>query len=118
MKRKLTSAAERKNKIRATKEWKEFRKALMHSQKIDPVTLSKLTPRAECHHLSQVAEAYDLFGADRQIMLNSRSHLIIHQIYDIVHREGNYDVLKRIKKIVSQMIEITLLDNKHFKETK
>lgn len=114
MKRKLTDAAKRKNKIRSTIEWKEFRRFLIHKQKYDPLTQNRLTPHAECHHLSQCAEAYDLLSEDRQVMLNSRSHLIIHQIYDIVHREGNYDVLKRIKKIVQQMEELTLLDDKYF----
>lgn len=94
-----------KNKFRNSKEWKEFRLKLRVEQQIDPVTGSKLTKMASCHHLDLDAEHYDQLIDDHFVMLNSKTHETVHFLYN-----NDYDKmtlrLNNLKKLLDKMWQI------------
>ena len=79
-----------KNKVRRSKKWKEFRNNLKKSQKFDPITGSKLTKRAICHHLDLDIENYDILSEGRQIMLNPESHDVVHYFFGTENKKNNW----------------------------
>lgn len=91
------SDTEKKNKFRASQKWKKFRKDLKKKQKVDPITGSKLTPRAVCHHRDLRPENYEMVSEERQVMLNPQSHDLIHYVYG----DGNkyYDWKERLENL-------------------
>ena len=100
-----TKAQSKKTKFRATKEWKEFRKALKEEQKIDPITLSKLYKSCNCHHMDLNAEHYtDISNKEHFVILNSTSHDMVHWLYRYYIKDP--DVLNRLKNILDKMKEI------------
>lgn len=102
----------KKNKVRASPEWKELRKRIFKRQKgIDPVTLRPLTHGWNNHHLSQNDEHYGDLRIEKFVGVNSKSHSILHFLYDIVHRENSFAVLNRIKKILISMDDWTKEDS-------
>lgn len=72
---------------------------MKRNQKIDPITGSRLTPRAVCHHLDLNAENYEKVSEDRQIMLNSQSHDLLHYVYGDGNRRYNWR--KRILNLIA-----------------
>lgn len=106
-KSKLSDKQIMKRKVRASAEWAELRHKLISKQKTDPITLKPLYRMANTHHLSQDDTYYSDLTEDRFIMLNSKSHELIHMVYDIRVREGDYNVFGRIQEIVDRMIELT-----------
>lgn len=96
-----------KQKFRASKKWKEFRKKKMNEQKFDPITGAKLGKTCNCHHCDLDESHYeDISNADNFICLNKLSHDTIHflfsrkdpkrwrkRIINIIH------ILKKMEKI-------------------
>lgn len=109
-KRRLSSSQILKRKVRNTTEWSQLRQLVREEQKTDPVSLRPLTRTFNLHHLSQDERFYDDLERSRFLGLNDYSHRTIHFIYDIVKREGDFQVLDRIKEIIEQMQEITEKD--------
>lgn len=95
-----------KKKVRSSKEWKAFRKMIILEQKVDPITGSKLTKMANCHHLDMNAENYQNLIRDNFIALNPKSHDLIHFLFNIKDKNGNRDydnALKRLKEVLDKM---------------
>lgn len=103
-KKKRTSAQQMRDNIRLSDDWWFMRQRLMEEQKIDPVTQSKLTIRANCHHLDQRDENYNKLIDKRFIMLNPRTHKFIHFIYPAYKKYGE-QVLVALRDILDKMIE-------------
>lgn len=103
-KKKRTSAQQMRDNIRLSDDWWFMRQRLMEEQKIDPVTQSKLTVRANCHHLDQRDENYNKLIDKRFIMLNPRTHKFIHFIYPAYKKYGE-QVLIALRDILDKMIE-------------
>lgn len=93
-----------RDNIRLSDDWWFMRQRLMEKQKIDPVTQSKLTVRANCHHLDQRDENYNKLIDKRFIMLNPRTHKFIHFIYPAYKKYGE-QVLIALRDILDKMIE-------------
>lgn len=110
--KKKTSAPSQimKRKVRNTAEWSQLRQLVREEQKTDPVSLRPLTRTFNLHHLSQDERFYDDLERSRFMGLNDYSHRTIHYIYDIVKREGDFQVLDRIKDIIEEMQQITEKD--------
>ena len=73
-----------KRKLRNSKEWKDFRKKKMHENKVDCITLRKLTGRWALHHrhVSANMEEYgDLSEPDEFVCLNQMTHKMLHFLY-------------------------------------
>lgn len=94
----MSENEKRKNKFRRSNRWNNFRKELKREQKTDPVTGSRLTTTATCHHKSLKPEEYELLSRDRQVMLNSLTHKVLHFIYGDTDRR--YDWRKRILALI------------------
>ena len=96
-----------KTKFRSSKEWKTFRKDLKKSQKIDPITLKRLTTRANCHHRDLNENHYtDLSNPSHFVMYNPQTHDTIHFLYNIVVRDGLEETLERLRKELLAMLEV------------
>ena len=100
----MSPAERKKSKFRASQKWKKFRKDLKKKQQTDPITGSKLTTRAVCHHLDLREENYEMVSEERQVMVNPLSHDLIHYVFG----DGNkyYDWrerLENLKKICERM---------------
>lgn len=105
-----------KKKVRSTKEWKEFRKKIILEQKVDPITGSKLTKMANCHHLDMSAENYQNLIRDNFIALNPKSHDLIHFLFNIKDKNGNRDyknAIKRLTAVLDKMNQINEKDAPH-----
>ena len=109
-KRKLSEAQIRKRKIRASPEWAELRERIREEQKCDPISLKPLNRSFNLHHLSQDENYYDDLSPERFVGLNSYSHDCIHYLYNIVEREGDYNVLDRVRLLIIEMQKITSAD--------
>ena len=71
-----------KKKFRYGKEWREFRQKLIKKQKVDPITGTKLSKLANCHHMDLNEEHYkDLSDEDNFVMLNKLSHDMVHFMF-------------------------------------
>ena len=93
----MSEIEKRKSKFRASQKWKKFRKDLKKKQQVDPITGSKLTPRAVCHHLDLLPDNYEKVSEERQVMLNPMSHALIHYVFG----DGNkyYDWRERLDNL-------------------
>lgn len=74
----LTEAAKHKGDFRKSLRWKLWRKFLINKQKIDPITGSKLTKGANCHHMDMREENYENLDEKRFRMLNKKTHDMVH----------------------------------------
>ena len=115
---KLSSSQILKRKIRNTNEWSELRQKVRDEQKIDPISMRPLTRTFNLHHLSQDELFYDDLERSRFVGLNDYSHRCIHYLYDIIEREGDYDVLDRIRLLIIEMQKITENDATRVKKEK
>ena len=94
----MSDLEKKKNKFRRSNKWKNFRRELKRNQKFDPITGSKLTPTAVCHHLDLQPDNYEKVSEDRQVMLNPQSHDVLHYVYGDGNRRYNWR--KRILNII------------------
>lgn len=97
-------SSKEKSNFRNRKIFKDFRKSLIEKQKIDPITLKKLTKKANCHHMDLNSENYFNLKEENFIMLNSSSHDLVHLIYEYYRKDK--DILDRLKIIVEDMYRI------------
>lgn len=96
-----------KTKFRSSKEWKAFRKALKDEQKVDPLTLNKLTTRANCHHRDLNPEHYsNISDKSHFVVYNSMSHDTVHFLYNIARRCGLNELFNRLKGELEPMLRI------------
>lgn len=109
-KSKLSEAQIRKRKIRASAEWSELRETVKDEQKIDPISMKPLSKSFNLHHLSQDERYYDDLSPERFVGLNSYSHDCIHYLYNIAEREGDYNVLDRVRLLIIEMQKLTHAD--------
>ena len=93
----MSDNEKKKAKFRRSNKWKNFRRELKRKQKTDPVTGSKLSTTAVCHHLSLKVEEYEMVSDDRQVMLNPQSHDVLHYLYGDGDRR--YDWRKRLEAL-------------------
>ena len=93
----MSDNEKKKSKFRRSNKWKNFRRELKRKQKTDPVTGSKLSTTAVCHHLSLKVEEYEMVSEDRQVMLNPQSHDVLHYLYGDGDRR--YDWRKRLEAL-------------------
>jgi len=94
----MSENEKRKNKFRKSKKWKTFREEIRKTQKIDPVTGSKLTRRATVHHLDLNIDNYEKVSMERQVMLNPETHSVLHYFYG--NERNTYNWRDRIDAIV------------------
>lgn len=102
--KKTKTDSEKRAEFRQTQEWKDFRKALREEQKIDPVTQSKLTPTANCHHIDQRIENYSNLDPERFVMLNKKTHTVIHFLFTYYKKYGE-QVFVALHKILDKMLK-------------
>lgn len=96
-----------KTKLRSSKAWKDKRKMFKKEQKVDPITLKPLTNRFNLHHRDLNENHYtDLSNDDHFVAYNPVTHDMIHFLYNVVKRDGNYTVLDRIYLELLKMVEI------------
>ena len=94
-----------KAQFRRSAEWKLFRKSLLEQEDQDYITQSKLNKKANCHHLDMSDENYtDLSNPDHFIMLNKKTHTMIHQLFSYYKKDPH--VLDRIKDVLDRMMEL------------
>lgn len=86
----MSDIEKKKTKFRRSNRWKNFKRELKRKQKTDPVTGSRLTTTCNCHHLDLRDRNYELLGEDRQVMLNSQTHDVLHFIYGSSGRYLNW----------------------------
>lgn len=103
-KTKVKTDSEKRAEFRKTQEWKDFRKALREEQKIDPVTQSKLTLTANCHHIDQRIENYSNLDSKRFVMLNKKTHTAVHFLYTYYKKYGE-QVFDALRKILDDMLK-------------
>lgn len=77
----MTKNSDIKNKVRKSKEWKEFRDKKFKEQKTDPITGKKLQKCANLHHRCLDVEQYHILEDDRFVLLNRQSHSLLHMVY-------------------------------------
>lgn len=102
---KKTYNSAEKAQFRRSDKWRRFRESLMERDKKDYITNSKLNAKANCHHLDMSSEHYeDLSDPDHFIMLNKRTHTMIHQLFCYYRKDPS--ILDRIKEILDKMVEL------------
>lgn len=94
----MSEAEKKKSKFRRSNKWKNFRRELKRNQVFDPVTGSRLSTSAVCHHLDLRPENYEKVSEDRQVMLNPQTHDCLHYLYGDGNRR--YDWRKRILALI------------------
>ena len=105
MKKKSNQKA--KTKFRSSKEWKDFRHDLKKRQKIDPLSLNRLTTRANCHHRDLDPLHYeDLSDPSHFVMYNKATHDCIHYLYNISKRRGLLDLLDSLHDELYTMLVV------------
>lgn len=77
----ITEAAQHKGDFRKTPRWKAWRRYLIEKQKTDPITGSKLTRSANCHHMDMREENYENLDESRFIIMNCKSHSLLHFVF-------------------------------------
>lgn len=105
-----------RRKVRASKYWANLRALKRKEQdNIDPITQSKLSKSANLHHLSTFSvDFYDDLNPERFKLLNQKTHDAVHFLFDIVLREGNFDVFYRLQSIIVDMLAFYYEDEKRY----
>ena len=105
-----------RRKVRASKLWAELRSLKRNEQQnIDPISLGKLSRSANLHHLSTFSvDFYDDLNPERFKLLNQKTHDTVHFLFDIVLREGNFDVFYRLQNIIVDMLAFYYEDEKRY----
>lgn len=99
---KITEAAQHKGDFRKTLRWKLWRKFLITKQKVDPITGSKLTKGANCHHMDMREENYENLDEKRFRMLNSKTHTMVHFFYSMRDWRKALDELRKILEFMEE----------------
>lgn len=94
----MSDAEKKKSKFRRSNKWKNFRRELKKKQVFDPVTGSRLSTAAVCHHKDLNPDNYEKVSEDRQVMLNAQTHDCLHYLYGDGNRR--YDWRKRILALI------------------
>lgn len=94
--------------FRRSKEWKTFREKLRKKQKIDPITGSPLQKNANCHHGDENPANYtDITDDSKFIMLNQRSHEVLHWAWGDGNKRYNWkERLEKLAELCKWMDEL------------
>lgn len=105
-----------RRKVRASKHWAELRSLKRNEQQnIDPISLGRLSKSANLHHLSTFSvDFYDDLNPERFKLLNQKTHDAVHFLFDIVLREGNFDVFYRLQSVIVDMLAFYYEDEKRY----
>lgn len=105
-----------RRKVRSSKYWAELRSLKRNEQQnIDPISLGKLSRSANLHHLSTFSvDFYDDLNPERFKLLNQKTHDTVHFLFDIVLREGNFDVFYRLQSVIVDMLAFYYEDEKRY----
>ena len=97
-----------KRKVRNSPEWAELRQLKFKEQNgVDPITLRPLNRGFNCHHMQcEDWKKYGDLNPEYFVCLNTKTHECIHLLWDIVKREGDYDVFTRIIFYLKKMEEL------------
>lgn len=96
-----------KQKFRASKEWKDFRKRKFAEQKTDPVTGSKLTKMANLHHKDLDESHYtDISNENNFVMVNQKTHEAIHLLFSKKYPKQWRKRIEALTKILEDMERI------------
>jgi len=99
-----------KKKVRNSKEWRAFRELIRTTQKKDPITLSRLTKSFHLHHCDLHEENYDKYTSDNMLGLNSKSHDVIHFLFNIKDKNGNRDYRNAIERILEVLDKMNAIN--------
>ena len=93
-----------KEKFRATKVWKDWRKHLKETRKVDALTNKPLYKGFQVHHLDMREENYQILTEERFVTLNTMSHDCIHFLFR--YYEKDPEIIKRLEDILIRMKEM------------
>lgn len=98
-------ASEKKSKLRATKEWKLFRKHIFDKQNgKDFITGKPLRKGYNVHHLDMSAENYGQLIDENFIALNKQTHDALHFLFR--YYQNDKDILEKFKQVLDKMVEL------------
>lgn len=105
-----------KQKFRASAKWKEFRKWKIEEQGgLDPITGSKLTKMAHCHHKDLNPENYENIENEANFcVLNQQTHKVLHWCLTQIKKYHSMEVIDRL---VAELYRESLL-NGYIEENK
>lgn len=93
-----------KDKVRKSREWKEFREKKLKEQKIDPITGKKIQKGANLHHKCLDVNQYHILEDDRFVLLNRQTHEVLHWIYgNEKHKKDWKSILKGLQELCEDM---------------
>lgn len=98
-----------KDKIafRQSKAWKQLRKTKRESDCKDALTLKKLSPQFNLHHLDLNPDNYtNISDTDKFMCLNKKSHDTVHFLWTYYRKDPT--VIDRLREILERMKEINL----------
>lgn len=94
-----------RKEFRRSHTWKEFKhKCRLHTSR-DYITKQPLVATWNLHHLDLNVSRYDVLEMDRFMLLNPKTHELIHELYKLYKRDPK--VLDRIKETLQKMKELT-----------
>jgi len=98
-----------KKQFRNSAAWKNFRLMKFAEQKTDPVTGSKLTSKANLHHLDTNPEQYtDISDPSHFVLLNYETHSVLHFLYGDAKRRLDWRKrLDVLRELCERMDDIT-----------
>lgn len=102
---------DKKKKFRADKPWKSLRKELKEERKLDELTLMKLTPRFNLHHICMKDETYfDISNKEHFSTLNSMSHDNTHWFFNQLKKKntGGIAFIHRFLLLQLKMAKLNL----------
>lgn len=110
----MSEISKEKSKFRNTKAWKEFRKQMKENQKIDYLTLSKLTSKYELHHclLTDDIEQYKDLDVTKFICLNNMSHSMVHFFYNQMQKDEHF--IERLLRVYNIMKSLNKNKNNNY----
>lgn len=96
-----------KTAFRQSKAWKQLRKTKRESDCKDALTLKKLSPQFNLHHLDLNPDNYkDLSDPDKFLCLNHNSHDCVHFLWTYYRKDPA--ILDRLREILERMRQINL----------
>ena len=97
--------SDKKSKLRATKEWKEFRKHIFDKQNgKDIITGKPLRKGYNVHHLDLSVENYDQLIEGNFVAVNKQTHEALHFLFRYYQKDPT--VLDRFKEVLDRMNEL------------
>lgn len=99
----MTDKAKARAKFRTTSKWKNWRKHLKSTRKVDALTNKPLLKGFQVHHLDMRDENYQILTEDRFETLNKQSHDCIHFLFRYYQKDP--EIIARLENILIRMKE-------------